>query len=181
MPPSPPPDSLPPDEEPRVVVCVTTPNPLEVLIPTGPGGEPLRFEHADFGVALGPCVAPRVPLLTMTDRQPEDIEQDPYALMGARLDADILTLRVGISGCSPDHPFTLYASRHFMESNPVQTWALLAHDDRGELCDAWFERTLQFDLSPLRAEHIRAYGAPGVVLVRFRDFQGTETRFEFGP
>jgi len=177
------PDPTPPPHDPRILVCVTTPNPLEVLVVAGPDGQPMSFEHADFGVAPGPCgvVPPNVPLLAMTDRRPEDIEQDPYSLMAAKLEGDILTLRVGISGCSPDHPFALFASRGFMESNPVQTWALLAHDDRGEFCDAWFERTLQFDLAPLRSEHIRAYGRPGVVILRFRDFHGNETRFEFGP
>ncbi len=178
------PDPMPPHPPmPRILVCVTTPNPLEVILVAGPDGEPVSFDNANFGVAPGPCdiVPPVLPLLVMTDRRPEDIDQDPYALMDAKLEGDVLTLRVGFSGCSPDHPFTLYASGSFMESNPVQTWALLAHDDRGELCDAWFERMLQFDLAPLRAAHIRAYGRPGVVILRFRDFQGHETRFEFGP
>ena len=173
----------PPEPTPlAVVVCVTTPNPLHVIVAAGPDGEPASFEHADFGVAPAPCDSfPGIPLLRMTDLQPGDLEQDPYTLIDAKLAGDVLSLRAGFSGCSPDHPFQLYASRGFMESNPVQTWALLVHDDRGELCDAWFERTLQFDLSPLRAEHIRAYGRAGVVVVRFRDSNGNETRFEFGP
>ena len=170
-----------PQPEPRILVCVTTPNPLQVLIPNGPDGQPSSFEHGDFGVVLGACDIPGVPLLALTDLRPEDIEQDPYSLLGGALEGDVLSLRVGFSGCSPDHPFVLYASRGFMESNPVQTWSLLAHNDRDEVCDAWFERTLQFNLAPLRAAHIRAYGEPGVVIVRFRNFRGDETRFEFGP
>jgi len=93
MPPYPPPDSLPPEPPPPVLVCVTTPNPLEVLILRGSDGEPTSFEHADFGVSLGPCVEPAVPLLTMTDLRPEDIEQDPYDLMDATLEGDILCQR----------------------------------------------------------------------------------------
>jgi hypothetical protein len=177
-----PPDDQEPWPRPAVRWCVTSPNPLEVLILAAADGEPMGFTHADFGVVYGSCDgAPPIPLLLMTDRQPDDIAQDPYDLLDAKLAGDILNLRVGISGCSPDHPFDLYAGRGFMESNPVQTWALLAHDDRDEPCDAYFERTLQFDLSALRAQHVRAYGRTGVVILRFRDFRGNVTRFEFGP
>lgn len=176
------PQPLPPEPDPnRALTCVTTPNPLQVIVLQGADGQPVGFVAADFGVAFGPCEGPLVPTLVMTNLQPSEIEQDPYDLMEAQLDGDILTLRVGISGCSGEHPFTLYASHGFMESIPVQTWALLAHDDLGEMCDAWFERTLAFDLRPLRAAHVRAYGRPGVVILRFRDFHGNETRFEFGP
>ena len=68
-----------------------------------------------------------------------------------------------------------------MESLPVQTWALLAHDDLDEPCDAWFMRTLEFDLQPLREAYIRAYGEPGIIIVNFQDYQGEVTRLEFGP
>lgn len=179
-PPVPCPPGRDPCPRPGVHWCVTTANPLEVLILEQPDGQPSSFKHADFGAVYGLC--DRGPwLLVMTERQPDDIAQDAYDLLGAELVGDILELRVGVSGCSPDHPFVLYAGRGFMESNPVQTWALLAHDDLNEPCDGYFERALQFDLSPLRAEHIRAYGRPGVVIVRLRDSHGNEKRFEFGP
>ena len=63
----------------------------------------------------------------------------------------------------------------------MQTWALLSHDDLGEPCDMYFERSLRFDLALLRRAYILTYGAPGVVRIRFRDHQGEEHEFVFGP
>ena len=37
------------------IVCFTTPNPLEVLLPPGPDGHPESFEMAVFGAICGPC------------------------------------------------------------------------------------------------------------------------------
>ena len=68
-----------------------------------------------------------------------------------------------------------------MESFPVQTWAVVSHDDRGELCRAHFERWLEFDLQPLRDAYQDDYHEPGQVILRLRDYLGQETRFLFGP
>jgi len=122
----------------------------------------------ELDFALQPSIAP----VLLTDRQPEEIPQDHYLLGGFHLEGSILSLDVGFSGCSPDHPFTLYAGRRFMESWPVQTWLLLSHDDRDEACDAAFQRTVSFDLDPIRQEYRRVYGSAGTVRLRFRDFQG---------
>jgi hypothetical protein len=166
-------------------ICETTPNPLEVFLTPGPDGEPRSFEHADFGIYPGPCVDPPPPnpspLVVLTDLPPDEIDQDFYHLIWAELEGELFSIHVGYSGCSPDHPFTLYAARGFMESLPVQTWMLLAHDDRGEPCDAYFEKTLFFDLGPIQEAHIEDYGAPGIVRIRFRDFEGDETEFLLGP
>ncbi len=161
--------------------CYTTPNPLQVVVLSGPDGRLQSVDDADFGYDRRPChgdIAPAV----MTDLEPGDIEQDPYDLRALSLRGDILVLRVGFSGCQPEHPFTLYVSKNFMESYPVQTWALLAHDNLGEdPCDAYWEKTLVFDLSPLREAYVAAYGGPDLIWVRFRDFSGDEQRFLFGP
>jgi hypothetical protein len=68
-----------------------------------------------------------------------------------------------------------------MESLPVQTWMLLAHDGRDELCAAYFEKTLVFNLGPIQEAYIEDYGAPGMVQIRFRDFDGDETEFLLEP
>jgi hypothetical protein len=164
--------------------CETTPNPLEVLLVPGPDGEPRSFEQADFGIYPGPCGDPLppspLPPVVLTDMQPDQIDQDFYHLLSATLERELFSIRVGYSGCSDDHPFTLYAGRGFMESLPVQTWMLLAHDDLDEPCDAYFETTLSFDLGPIQDAHIEDYGAPGIVRIRFRDFHGLQTEFLLG-
>jgi len=68
-----------------------------------------------------------------------------------------------------------------MESLPVQTWMLLAHNDRDEACRAYFEKTLFFDVGPIQEAHIEDYGAPGIVRIRFQDFEGGETEFLLSP
>jgi hypothetical protein len=160
--------------------CTTTPNPLRVILVTGPNGELKSVDDAHFGIDPVPCDG-EIPRAVMTDVPLDSIGQDPYRLLEIRLREDTLVLRVGYSGCQPDHPFTLYVSSRFMESLPVQTVAVLAHDDLGEYCDAYFERTLMFDLAPLREAYIEAYGEPGEVIVRFRDFGGQEHEVLFGP
>jgi len=104
--------------------CETTPNPLEVMLTPGPDGEPRSFTQAHFGIYPGPCFDPPtrpIPPVVLTDTPPEDIDQDPYRLLGSGLSGELLRLRVGYSGCSEEHPFTLYSSPGFMESLPVQT------------------------------------------------------------
>lgn len=160
--------------------CFTTPNPLEVLVVPGPDSQPQSIDGADFGISPRPChgaIAPAVMIASPL----EEIPQDSYTLLELHLRGDILMLKVGVSGCGPDHPFTLFVSSNFMESRPVQTVALLAHDDLDEMCDGYFERTLAFDLAPLRQAYIEAYGHPGEVVLRFRDFAGEERRVRFGP
>jgi hypothetical protein len=160
--------------------CYTTPNPLEVVLPPTLDGPPPGFHEAHFGIRPGPC--PPLDLrVVVTDLDPEQIEQDLYFLEGAELHGDRFRFVVGFSGCQPDHPFTLYVSRHFAESDPVQTWALLAHDDLDELCAAAFSRTLEFDLAPFREAIIDMYGEPVEVLVRFRDYLGNSTPYLYEP
>lgn len=160
--------------------CFTTPNPLEVVLAPGPGGGAQSFHHADFGIRPGSC-PPADARVILTDMEPDEIEQDVYQLGGAELMDDRFRMLVEFSGCQPDHPFTLYVSRGFTGTDPVQTWALLAHDDLDEPCDAAFSRTLEFDLAPLRQAYVERYGEPGEVRVLFQDYWGNRTGFLFGP
>lgn len=164
----------------RCTVCVTTPNPLEVMILPGPDGRPQSFHGADFGAVIGPCVDP-IPDVIVTRQSPGDIDQDPYSLLDAQLDGHMFRMRVGFSGCSPDHPLVLYAGRNWMESYPIATWMLLAHDDLGEMCDAWWERTLAFDLEPILQAYIEDFGAPDRIRLLFHDSQGQVREFLLQP
>jgi hypothetical protein len=160
----------------------TTPNPLEVVITPDSSGSPRSFPHAHFGLYRGPSPPPPPP---PNDCPPggffpfaaDSLLFDQYHLGRVALDDKFLKLRVGFSGCGPDHPFMLWAVDGFMESDTVQVRLKLGHDDRDELCDAYWERTLCYDLEPLRAEYRRVYGAPGVLYLIFEDWYGEVTRF----
>jgi len=157
-------------------VELSTSNPLEVVLLPGPDGLPQSFLHADFGWVNSPLIRP-VWLIDDTD----SLALDPYTLIRMDLDHRILRLHIGFSGCSPDHPLQLYMVGPFMESFPVQARLLLDHDDRDELCDAWFEQRLAFDLQPIVDQYVRAYGRLDTIILNFEAADGTVHRFEILP
>lgn len=153
----------------------TTPNPLQVMLPPGPDGSPASFLGAHFGV-WWPQEDGHPPIV-LSNLPPDSLQGDFYRFLGGRVTGNILRLRVGFSGCSPDHPFTLYAAGPVMESYPPQVFVVLDHDDRGELCDAFWERELSFDLRPLR----RWMQWPGPIVLVLLDHGGDAHRFIYGP
>jgi len=157
--------------------CFTTPNPLDVLLTPGPDGLPNSFLDAHFGFCAFDPTQP--PPILFTDLPPDSLHFGHWMLIGAEIEGQHhLRMHVGFSGCQPDHPFTLWASGGFMESEPPQINVVLVHDVEEE-CDAWFEDELVFDLMPLWHEYMRAYG-PGVLMLNLIGFDGTMEQVEFG-
>jgi hypothetical protein len=137
----------PPTLAPFAALIFTTPNPLEVFMAPGPDGLPREFHDANFGVH---SPGRPVQLVEITDRNPEDIPTDPYRMGEAWIRQSVLVLKgLGFSGCSGGHPFHLFMAGGFSGSNPVQATLVLSHDDRGELCDAYFEESRFFELAPV--------------------------------
>ena len=171
-------------------ICLTTADPLRVVLAMGPNGNVIGFRQANIGIDPEPCFTPpggrhRVELT----REPADsIETDHFLLVSAQLvrgntspapNARLgLEIKVGYSGCGPDHPIRLFAGADFMESDPPQTWLRISHDDLGEMCDAYFEETLVFDLTPLRNRYFDLYGSYGPMVLVLATPDGQELRFE---
>lgn len=155
--------------------CTSTPNPLQVLVTPGPDGEATSFEGADFGWVAQCGPEPPIANLVFTERPLEEFEGDPYTLIGLGAEGNVLTAKVGFSGCDGGHPVRLIVSRHVMESMPPQTHAILQHDSRGELCAAWFEEERRWDLSRILEE----IGAESLIL-RVQGPDGGEHRVEVG-
>ena len=155
-------------------VHATTPNPLQVLLPEGES-----YLHADFGFAndMPPPPGDVVPV-GFWDGPPDSLPHDPYGLKDVHLEGTVLVIRVGFSGCSPDQPFMLFMMGSFMERDcypdfcPPIALVALAHDSRGEMCEAYWERTLRYDLNPILDRFVRTYGHGGQVVVHFVDFEG---------
>ncbi len=157
--------------------CLTTPNPLRVLLAPAPEGGARSYDQANFGIDPAPCVSSAFPPVILRDRRPADVPRDPYQLLEVQLqDRHLLRLRIGFSGCSGDHPIRLFAGGQFAETSPEQTWALLSHDSRGELCLAYFEEERVFDLSPLIQRHLDQYGSRGPFDLVLEDFSGAQHR-----
>lgn len=152
----------------RCLVDYTTPNPLQVVLPPGPDGRPVSYLHADFGFAAQ--LDDSIPLPVFFPGPLDSVKGDFYSYLEGRLDGYVLRLRVGFSGCGPDHPFTVYWQWSPVPIASLVPVALLAlsHDDLGEMCDAYWERDLAFDLSPV----IEAASGSSLVGIHFVDYQG---------
>ncbi|MDX1740251.1 MAG: hypothetical protein R3178_03120, partial [Rhodothermales bacterium] len=154
----------------------TTSNPLEVVLLRGSDGDVQSFLEADFGWANSPLLPP-----VLFVESTESIALDQYALGTIQLGAQSLFMRVGFSGCGPDHPFQLYMVGGLMESFPPQARLVLSHDDLGELCDAYFERDLTFDLWPILHLTAGPDGSMSSVIIHFEAWDGQVFTFEVSP
>jgi hypothetical protein len=95
--------------------------------------------------------------------------QDPFTLLDTELSGDTLNLHVAYGGGCLDHEFALVISSSFMESDPVQTFALLSHDDDDDPCDAVVLTWLMADLTPLKQEWQASYQAQSGTIVMHLD------------
>jgi hypothetical protein len=154
----------------------TTSNPLEVVLLRGSDGQVQSFLDANFGWTNSPLLPP-VRFVDSTD----SLELDQYAVAAIQLGAQSLSMRVGFSGCGPDHPFQLYMVGGLMESYPPQARLVLSHDDLGELCDAYFERDLGFDLWPILHLTMGPDGSMSSVIIHFEAWDGQTYTYEVSP
>ena len=142
---------------------------------------------AALAVGLAPSACDDTPtdlseyeqVVVVNDARAGDWPAAPQTITAARLDGDSLFLDVSYSGGCEDHVFRLIVSRTFAESFPVQTWAVLAHDDRGDPCDGILSDTLAFDLTPLAQAYRAAYGGSGGEIVIHLDGLAESLHFVF--
>jgi hypothetical protein len=154
----------------------TTPNPREVLLTPGPNGEPNSFLEAHFGRAG--WYPPGEPEIMFTDLPPDSLHRAPWTFIDGFIDGGLLRLHVGFSGCQPEHPFSLWMSGGFMESNPVRV-SIVPVNELEEDCDAWFETEVFFNLWPLRERFLEAYG-PGELILMFVAPNGQRHELRWG-
>ena len=119
---------------------------------------------------------PEEQIILANATQPDDWQQDPYSILEARVEGDVLRLKISYGGCA-EHETRLVAYSYFMESIPVQAGLLLAHDVLDETCLALRVVDLRFDLSPLKQDFLQSYaGSPGVIMLRLRQPGGDDVR-----
>lgn len=146
-------------------VPLTTPNPRQVVVTTGPDGRLQSWRGGHFGVARdAPPPPPPTGVIGFTDRPPAQLHRSPWLLLEHSVSGPRLNLRVGFSGCQPEHAFALWMSGGFMESMPPRAALTLVHETQ-ELCEAYFTRDLGFDLGPLYRRYVEAYGQGPLILV----------------
>ena len=141
----------------------------------------LGFVGLALAFSLASCdpAAPTEPAeqpLPVLMSEPESVGMDPAKILEARIEGDILTLKVSHGGGCRQHESGLLYSGVLMKSLPPQTYLTLLHDANGDACEALLTADLAFDLAPLRAAysavftphgtlviHLRAPGSPGSV------------------
>ena len=121
------------------------------------------------------------------DAAPSQWGSDEYDLQTGRdidtgedrtpvLEDDTLTLTVSYSGGCREHVFTLVADMIADEAcglPPVALDVFLAHDDRGDPCEAYPTVRYDFDLTPIKEMYREACGeAAGAVDLWLRDVSG---------
>ena len=80
----------------------------------------------------------------------DNLETASFTFITAEIVGDCLILQIGASGCSGDNwSFNLVDSGAIAESSPEQRF-LKFQLINNEMCLAFFERTVSFDLSPLQ-------------------------------
>ena len=126
------------------------------------------------GCATDPDIDSSTVFLSSTDALPDDTQlwgkvtfadptrnawgTDTYVVNSPpSITGDVLTLSVSYSGGCESHDFTFITSGVFLESNPVQLQAILAHDANGDSCEAWVTETYHFNISPLKTRYQKAY------------------------
>ena len=162
-------------------VCLTTPNPLQVMITPGPDGGPTGFMQAHFGIDPEPCFQPRRLPILISDVPVDSLESDPWDLVEVTRPGpdepypDRLDLAIAFSGCSANHPLSFVFGRPDDSAVPQTTMvATIVHDDLGELCDAYFVVRRALDLGQLRAMWLDLTGYSGTLAIELHTPQGIE-------
>lgn len=143
---------------------LTTPNPRQVVVTTGPDGQLRSWREGHFGIARDVPPPPPAGVIGFTDRRPEQLHRAGWTLLDAAVDGPRLGLHVGYSGCGPEHAFSLWMSGGFQESMPPRAQVTLVHETMEE-CAAYFTQRVAFDLQPLFDRYREAYGPGPLVLV----------------
>lgn len=98
----------------------------------------------------------------------ENLQSAEFQAIHAEIFDDCLSIEIGASGCDGSTwEFKLVDSGAVAESLPEQRFLKLQPINT-ELCDAFFERTISFDLTPLRIDN-----SVNEVVLHVDGFEGT--------
>lgn len=119
-----------------------------------------------FGACLG-CTSPANMQATVATAA-----NDPFELMEARAEGDVLVLRVQYSGGSQVHDFELHSAAAPTKSLPRQVLLTVHHDAHGDRARAMIEEERTFDLTTYQdprntVVHLRIEGVDDVLVYRY--------------
>ena len=96
---------------------------------------------------------------------------DDISVVAAAINGNDLNATLGYSGGCAEHLIGVCWDGEFAESEPVQVWLEIAHDDMNDPCDAVPTEDRTFDLTPLAEAFAAAYGgADAEITIHFGDW-----------
>lgn len=122
------------------------------------------------------------PAVVALDSDRNDWPDDRLILHSAELAGGFLDLDVSYAGGCGPHDLDLVVYGGFLDSEPVRVRAALAHDVRGDACEALVRRALRFDLAPLYPAYDRTHPTSrgGPLVLQLQDpGGGTPLSFTF--
>lgn len=87
----------------------------------------------------------------------DDAPHDALTVGAAAIAGDVLTVDVSYGGGCEMHLLDGCWDGSFAESDPVQVWAFVSHESNDDPCDAIESRTVEIDLSPMKADYQAGY------------------------
>ena len=82
---------------------------------------------------------------------------DPVEINAVAIEGDILHIDLAYSGGCAEHILAGCWDGFFAESDPVQVWGFVSHDDMNDPCEAFPSDSIDIDLSPMKAQYQQGY------------------------
>lgn len=95
------------------------------------------------------------------DYSPDNLEGDPFELMGAEIVSNRLMLDVAYSGGCAEHDFAGFTPEVNIAIYPPQISVFVVHDGNGDMCEAYPRETVELDISSL----LGAFGSEFTVTI----------------
>lgn len=94
----------------------------------------------------------------VTDKSFDDLVMNPYSINDVFINGDVMTVKVGYSGCNKDE-FHAYWPAIFMESAPVQASILLTRGNEiyDITCEMFIEDTVEINLATVKRQYENLY------------------------
>lgn len=83
------------------------------------------------------------------DYNPDNLDGDPFELLGAEIVSNRLALDVAYSGGCAEHEFAGFTPEVNIAIFPPQITVFVVHDGNGDLCEAYPRETVELDITSL--------------------------------
>lgn len=115
------------------------------------------------------------PSIQFVSQNPFELGSDPFRLLNANVDGDLLEIEVEYGGGCREHQFELIANpKAFMESEPVQANIYFLHENHDDLCKALVRKKYTFSLQPLKEAFRELYPAGNALVLNVHGFHLSE-------